>query len=78
MEKIWVVGAKNNKTGNIRIDVFKTTTSEDMKMLIFNNIKDHNNIITNGWLSYRFLDDINSQYRHEIHVHGPNGNFGFG
>ena len=24
------------------------------------------------------LDAPNSNYKHEIHIHGPNGNFGFG
>lgn len=28
-----------------------------------------------GWASYRFLNN-NNDYIHEIHVHGPNGNFG--
>ena len=28
--------------------------------------------------SYQFLDAPKGNYKHEIHIHGPNGNFGFG
>ena len=36
--KIWVVGAKNNKTGNIRCDIFKNRNTENLKAFIYNNI----------------------------------------
>ena len=74
-EKIWIVGAKNNQTCNIRLDVFKTRNEEDMKIFINNYIKEYNTIITDGWCTYQFLD--HSNYVHEVHIHGPNGNFGF-
>ena len=50
-----------------------------MKLFINNHIKKENNIITDGWSAYNFFDN-NSHYYHEIqiHVHGPNGQFGFG
>ena len=48
-----------------------------MKLFINNHIKKENNIITDGWLSYAFLDNINSHYYHEVYVHGPNGQFRF-
>jgi len=47
-----------------------------MKLFINNHIKKENNIIADGWPSY--LDNINSHYYHEVHVHGPNDQFGFG
>ena len=77
-QKIWVVGAKNNSTGNIRIDVFKNRNSENLKTFIFNHIKENNNIITDGWQAYNFLDDDDVNYKHEVHIHGHQGNFGFG
>ena len=77
-EKIWVIGAKNNKTGNIRLDVFKTRNEEDIKIFINNHIKKHNNIITDGWPGYNFLDSEDVEYQHEEHIHGRGGNFGFG
>lgn len=45
-EIIWVVGAKNNKTTNIRLNIFKHRGEEEMKIFIFNHIKEKNNIIT--------------------------------
>ena len=76
--KIWVVGAVNNETRNIRCDIFYTRNTADMKLFINNHIKKENNIITDGWSAYNFLDNNNSHYYHEVHVHGPNGQFWFG
>ena len=77
-EKLWILGAINNKTNNIRLDVYKTRTEEDCKRFISNHIKENNTIITDGWPSYNFLNRDDSNYVHEVHRHGPNGNFGFG
>ena len=49
-----------------------------MKLFINNHIKKENNIITDGWPSYAFLDNINSHYYHEVHVLCPNDQFKFG
>ena len=76
-EKYWVIGAKNNVTKNIRLDIFKTRSEEDCKLFIYNHVKPKNTIITDGWPSYGFLDN-NDDYIHETHLHGPNGNFGIG
>ena len=73
-EKIWIIGAKNNETSKIIIDVFKN--KDDMKTFIYKHIRGNNTIITDGWSAYNFLDDSN--YNHEVHIHGPHGNFGFG
>jgi hypothetical protein len=56
--------------------VFKSRNEEDMKTFIYNHIRENNTIITDGWSAYNFLDDSN--YIHEVHIHGPQGNFGFG
>ena len=77
-EKIWVIGAKNNKTGNIRLDIFKTRNQNDLKIFIYNHINKNNNIITDGWSGYEFLDTDDAEYDQEAHVHGPGGIFGFG
>ena len=68
----------NNKTRNIRCDIFKTRNTSNMNLFIFNHIKNDNNIITDGWPAYSFLDDEDVPYTHEIFIHGPNGQFGFG
>ena len=49
-----------------------------MKLFINNHIKKENNIITDGWLAYNFLDKKNSHYYHEVHVYCPIGQFEFG
>ena len=49
-----------------------------MKTFIYNHINPLNKIISDGWSSYHFLDDVNSPYAHEEYSHGPNGNFGLG
>ena len=77
-EKIWVIGAKNNKTGNIRLDIFKTRNQKELKIFINNHINKNSNIITDGWSGYDFLDTDDTEYDHEVHVHGYGGNFGFG
>ena len=69
------MGAKNNQTCNIRLDVFKSRNEYDIKIFINNHIRENNTIITDGWSAYQFLD--HSNYVHEVHIHGPNGNFGF-
>ena len=77
-QKIWVVGAKNISTGKILIDIFKIRNTENLKTFIFNRIKENHNIITDGWPAYNFLDDDDVNYNHEVHIHGPQGNFGLG
>ena len=39
------MGSKNNNTTDIRMDIFKRREEEEMKMFIFNHIKENNNII---------------------------------
>ena len=46
--KMWVIGSKNNKTGNIRVDVFKTRIENDLKNFINNHMQINNNIIIDG------------------------------
>ena len=43
---LWVIGVRKNKTGNIRVDLFKTRIENDMKTFIYKYININNNIIT--------------------------------
>ena len=52
--KNWIIGAYNNRTGNIRVDIFNTRTENDMRLFINNNLKKNNNIITDGWPHIHF------------------------
>ena len=62
----------------LRIYFFKIRNTENLKSFIFNHIKENNNIITDGWPAYNFLDDNAINYKHEVYIHGHQGNFGFG
>ena len=77
-EKNLVIGTKNNKTGNIRLDIFKTRNQNELKIFINNHKNKNNNIITDGWSGYDFLDTDDAEYDHEVHVQGLGGNFWFG
>ena len=77
-KKIWIIGTKNNITSKLRLDVYYSRNENDCKIFILNHIKPKNIIITDGWSSYQFLDDPNFENEHEVHVHGPSINFGFG
>ena len=70
--------SRNSKTGNIRVYLFETRTEDDMKLFINSHIKPNNNIITDGWATYGFLDFPISNYIHKTYIHGPNGIFGYG
>ena len=76
--KLWIIWAKNNKTFNIRLDIFNTCSEEDCKNFIFNHIKENNTIITDSWSSYQFLERNDIHYLYEVHFHGSQGNLGFG
>ena len=76
--KIWLMETKNNKTNIIRIDALNTDTEEDVKLFIYNHIKPQKQIITDGWPSYNFLNNIECRYLHEVLVIGINCNIGFG
>ena len=52
-EKIWKLGAKNNETLKIRLDICKLATEEDSKRFIFNHIRESNNC--NWWFGILFI-----------------------
>lgn len=48
-KQILLIGIINNKTRNIRCDIFYTRNTVDMKLFINNYITKENDIITDGW-----------------------------
>ena len=75
--QIWLLGIINNTTKDFRIEgTYERTTSAIKKFITF-NVKSGNNIITDGFTSYNFLDRIDSGYTHFKHDHSG-GDFGFG
>ena len=75
--KLWAFGSKNNKTLNLD-QIYILVVQKAIVKNLTNHIKEHNTVITDGWASYQFLNDPNCNYKHETHIHGPSGNFGFG
>ena len=73
-----MIGAKNNKSGNIILDIFKALNQDEIKIFINNHFKYNNNIITDGCSGYNFLDTDDIEYEHEVYVHDHGGNFGDG
>ena len=68
-EKIQVIGAKNNKSGNIILDIFKALNQDEIKIFINNHFKYNNNIITDGCSGYNFLDTDDNEYEHKVYIH---------
>lgn len=48
-----------------------------MEAFITKHVEKGNHIITDGWVSYDFLDNFNSGYIRHKHIYG-NGDFGYG
>lgn len=76
--QIWVVGAIDITTKEIRLDVINQRNSANLKIFVINHIEAGSHIIHDGWRGYRFLDDVNSSvWTQEEHIH-QGGNFGLG
>ena len=75
--KIWLLGACDNETKEFRIEAAYTRDTATLKEFINTFIEPGNNIITDGWAGYNFLDQPNSGYIRYAHNHGG-GNFGLG
>ena len=76
-EQLWVIGATENDTRNFMVVVAKDRDESTMKKFCNRLIPKGNNIVTDGWASYDWIDDLNSGYRRFRHVHGRH-DFGFG
>ena len=76
-EQIWLVGLIDTNTKYFRIEAVKERDTETMERIICHHIGKGNNIITDGWGSYNWLDNPRFGYRRIIHIHGLH-DFGFG
>ena len=75
-ENLWVIGIVD--TGNnFRCNISKIRNNIYLKKFIEKYIKKGNNIISDGWPGYSFLNNINSGYTHISYNHGA-GNWGIG
>ena len=76
-KQIQLVGALDTETNELRLDIVKERTSENLKTFVYNHIIPGTLIVHDGWRSYSFLDDDDSVYTHEEY-NQTHGNFGRG
>ena len=76
-EQLWLFGIINNNDRYFRIEPIYTTNTEALKKFISKQVAKGNNICTDGWQGYDYLDAPNSGYHRYRHNHGG-GDFGFG
>lgn len=76
-KNLWVLGLRDNDTKEFKVVVAKTLDENIIKTFIKRFIPAGNNIVSDGWASYDWLDEVNSGYSHFKHIHGRH-DFGFG
>ena len=76
-KQIWIVGALDTETKELRMDIMVHRNANNLKIFITNHIIPGTNIIHDGWRGYFFLDSDDSVYTHEEYNHGQ-GKFGYG
>ena len=76
-KQIWIVGAIDTTTKNVRLDVIPERNGHNLKIFVSNHILPGSNLTHDGWQGYNFIDDDDSVWTHETHNHG-HGDFGLG
>ena len=72
-----MLGIINNSTKEFRIEGTYSRDAITLEKFITKFVKKGNNIISDGWEDYQFLDSPNSGYSHIIKNHSF-GSFGYG
>lgn len=75
-EQVWVIGAIETSTKEIRIDIIHGRTANNIEKFIKKYIPSHSTVITDGWSGYQWMNRINSRYNHIVHSHAA-GDFGY-
>ena len=68
--KIWCLGIKETQGPNFRIVLTRERDAATLKRFITKFIPAGNNIISDGWAGYEWINNLNSGYRHYTHLHG--------
>ena len=71
----WVVGLIDIGSKNIPLELVKQRNTDIIKKIILHHVGWNNNIISDGWEAYNWLNFHN--YHHIVHVHGRH-DFGHG
>ena len=76
-KQIWILGIINNTSKEFRLEGSYKRDARTLESFIKKFVQNGNNIITDGWSGYDFLDRPNSGYIRYKHIHGG-GDFGYG
>ena len=69
-EQIWLIGLVNTRNKNFRIEAVKSRDSDILEKIIRHHVGIGNNIVTDGWGAYNWMNSLNSGYHRIIHIHG--------
>jgi hypothetical protein len=72
--QVWLLGTRDNNNNDFRVEGSFNRDTANMEAFITKHVEKGNHIITDGWVSYDFLDNFNSGYICHKHIHG-NGDF---
>ena len=75
--QIWLVGGIYATSKALRMDIIPERNATNLEIFVKNHIEPGSNINHEGWMGYSFLDNDNSVWTHETHMHGT-GQFGYG
>ena len=75
--QIWVIGLINTRTYDFRTEAVYSRDADILEKIIRYHISIGNNIITDGWGAYNWMNAANSGFNRIIHIHGHH-DFGHG
>ena len=76
-QQLWVLGLLDTKTKEFPLVVAKHRNTESLKSFIKKLIPEGNNLVTDGWHGYDWVDNANSGYTRYLHIHDHH-DFGYG
>ena len=76
-QQLWLIGFTDNVSKDFHIVATKNRDAVTLETFIRRMIPVGNNIVTDGWPGYDWMDQANSGYRRFPHIHGQN-DFGHG
>ena len=76
-QQLWIIGFTDNITKDFHIVLAKNREANTLEKFIRRMIPEGNNIVTDGWRGYNWIDSDDSGYRRYQHIHGHN-DFGHG
>ena len=76
-EPVWILYIINNTNKDFRLEIANSRDTNTIKAFISRHVKKGNKIFTDGWPSYDYLDEHDSDYTSYRHNHGQ-GDFGYG